>query len=127
MKELEQHAIPLNIVKSITVSQWDGFKIDGKKFDKLIITIKKVFGDCNEKLSIMIEGRQPTNEPAEERYYVKCKYREIYDGCIELDDKSKTYDNYPASEFAKDLVKKLYNVYVYTNAYYNYTFKDELL
>lgn len=127
MKKLGPNAIPLNIVKSITVSQWNEFEIDWKKFDRLRITIKKVFGDCNEKLYILIEGRQPTNEPAEERYYVKCKYMEIYDGCIELDDKSKTYDNYLANEFAKDLLKELYDGYICSNAYYQYTFKDELL
>ena len=126
MKKLEANAIPLNIVKSITVSQWDKFKINREIFDKLRITIKKVFGDCNDKLYILIEGRQPTNETVDE-YYVKCKYKDIYDGCIELDDKSKTYDNYLANEFAKDLVKELYDGYICSNAYYHYTFKDELL
>lgn len=121
MKELEPNAIPLNIVKSITVSQRNRFEIKGKKNNKLRITIKKVFGDCNEKLYILIEGNQPTNETVD-RYYIKCEYREIYNGCIELDDKSKTYDNYSANVFAKDLVKKLFDAYIYPDAHYEYTF-----
>lgn len=123
MKELEPNAIPLNIVKSITVSQRNRFEIKGKKNNRLRITIKKVFGDCNEKLYISIEGYQQTNETVD-TYYVKCEYREIYNGCIELDDKSKTYNNYSANVFAKDLVKKLYDVYIYPDAHYDYTYKD---